>query len=462
MFNEFITKEETPLFTSGGFLVTGSMMVQEGMKDIWGTHDIFVREMPTCRNYLVFAGLEAVVDYLLNLRFDKVQLDYLKKGYNFPEPVMEYYRNFRFTGDLYAMPEGSLFFPHEPVIRITAPLIEAQIIERYILNSVMAYSVLTTKMSRFVQSIKKGTTTGVNFVRAHGPQASAIALRAAKSVGVDLAAMPIFGMRNNLEVEKGTVTHSFISSFATEEQALRTYSKYCRGSGLWLVDTYDPMKGLAIFIKVAQELKKQKKSFPNVIQFDSGDLVRQGKIARKKLDQAGLNSVKILYVSNLDEYKITKMYRRGMVADIIVGGEELTTSPDAPKLGFVSKLGEMINGQTVIPKMKLSEGKVSYPGKKQVFRKTKNEKYFEDVVGLDDEKIRGKKMLIPIMKKGRLVYKLPFLKKINHYYNAECKKFNSPLFAVSRRVVYPVRISPALKLLTKSTKKAIQKAHYEL
>ncbi|MFA6214998.1 MAG: nicotinate phosphoribosyltransferase [Patescibacteria group bacterium] len=462
MFNEFITQEELSLFTSGGFIATGGMMVSEGMQNLWGTHDIFVREMPACRNYLVFAGLEPVVDYLLNLKFDQAQLEYLKKGYNFSDEVMEYYRNFRFTGDLYAMPEGSLFFPYQPVMRICAPLIEAQIIERYVLNAVMAYSVLTTKMSRFVHSVKPGITTGVNFIRAHGPQASAIALRAAKSVGVDLAAMPIFGLRNNLEVEKGAVTHSFISSFATEEQALRVFSKYCRGRGLWLLDTYDSMKGLAIFIKVAKELKKQKKPFPNMIQFDSGDLVKQSKIARKKLDQAGLKEVKIILISNLDEYKITKMYKQGMIADVVVGGEELTTSPDAPKLGFVSKLSEMIDGSAVIPKMKLSEGKLSYPGKKQVFRQTKDGKYFRDIVGLDEEKISGKKLLMPIIKKGKLVCKLPALQKINQHYQAECKKFSPALFAVNQRVKYSSEISPALKSLAQKTKLAIAKAHYEL
>lgn len=462
MFNELVTKEDLTFFTSGAYFILGAIQFQEKRKDIWVTYDLLIRGMPQNRNYLVFAGLENIIDYLTNFKLNKEQLDYLKRSYQFPPAVMAYYKKMRFRGDMWAMPEGTLFFPYEPVIRITAPIIDSQIIERYLENTFMAYSVLASKFSRFVHAVGKETKSGINFTRSHGIGAASIALRAAQIVGVQLATLPYSSLKYRLKPESGGTTHAFISSFPTEEQALRTYCKYCRGIGWWLVDTYDTKKGTEIYIKVVLELKKKGKPFPSHVILDSGNLAEDSKMVRKLLDQAGLKEAKIMLVSNLDEYKITKMNKQHPCVDIYVGGEELTTSPDAPKLGVVYKMAEIQQGGKVIPKMKLSIDKISYPGRKQVFRQFKNGKYCQDIIGLEKEKIAGKKLLVPIIEKGKLIYQLPFLDKINQYYRAECKKFNPSLFAINRQVKYPVKISPALRFLTKKTKLEIQKAHHEL
>lgn len=436
-----------------------SMYVQEGMVDISGTFDVYVRNMPANRNYLVFGGLEPLVDYLTNFKFTPDQISYLKKAYNLPMPVVDYFKNFRFSGDIWSMPEGSIFFPGEPVIRIKATIIEAQLIERYLLNTVIAYTVFSSKMSRFVNSVKKGVKTGVNFTRAHGPQASLICLRSAKAVGLDITACPIFSMRNKQGGEKFTVTHSFITSFATEEQALRTYAKYSSNGSLWLLDTYDSTNGLKTYIKVAKELKRAGKPYPDTIMFDSGDLAKQTKIARKKLDQSGLKNVKLILVSNLDEYKVKKLYSQGAVGDLVIGGEELTTSPDAPKLEFVSKLAEIIDQGRVIPKMKLSSEKLSYPGRKQVFRRTKNGLYLSDIVALEGEKVEGKKLLRHVIKNGKLIVKLPSIEKISKFHRQELAKFKKNISNIEKKFVYPVKLSQGLQKLTQETIQEIKNSH---
>ncbi|MFA6214999.1 MAG: nicotinate phosphoribosyltransferase [Patescibacteria group bacterium] len=461
MFDEFVEKEDLPFYTSGACFVLGSIYFQEGMKDLWVTYDVFVRDLPENRNYLVFSGLENIIHYLLDYKLTKDQLSYLKKSYGFPPAVMKYYRQLRFSGNVWAMPEGSLFFANEPVMTISAPIIEAQLIERFIINRVMVYTVLASKISRFVIAAGQ-VSCGLNYTRAQGIEASNISLRSAKIVGAKMASIPYISQKHKLKPDSGGTTHAYISSFPTEEAALRTYAKYCRGKGLWLLDTYDAKKGLDIFIKVASELKKKKKFYPPYVLFDSGDLVKQSKVARKLLDRTNLKDVKIMLLSNLNEHRVKKMNQQGAAADYYVAGEELTTSPDAPKLSVVYKLSEVIKNGQPIPKMKLSVGKVSLPGKKQVFRQIKNGRYSKDIVGLEAEKIKGQRLLLPMIEKGKLRYNLPTPEEINRRYEKERKKFFSNLFSISHKTSYQVKISPELAKLTQKTKKTIYKVHYDL
>jgi nicotinate phosphoribosyltransferase len=219
MANDFITSKDLPLFTSGGRLSMGAVFVKDKQTSLLGTYDLFIRELPEKRNYFVFAGLENVIEFLLNLRFTEQHLKYFKKVYGFDDEVLEYYRNFRFTGDLEAMPEGTLCFPNEPLIRITAPLPEGMMIEQYILNTIMLQTMQASKLAR-VMSVVGNKNFGITFSRTHGVDAAMKAVRVAKIVGVQLAALPCAAMKyKSYKPEGGVLAHYFIQSYPDEISA---------------------------------------------------------------------------------------------------------------------------------------------------------------------------------------------------------------------------------------------------
>ena len=458
MINDLLTKEDLILFTSGTRFTLGSIYLQEGFKDVVANFDLFVRDMPQKRNYLVFAGLEHVVDFLLNLKFTPAQLQWLKRTYDFPPAVMDYYKKFRFTGNLYAMPEGNLFFPNEPVIRVVAPIIEAQMLEIYLTNTVFLQTILASKLSRFVNAAK-GMHTVLGFNRSYGIDVAMKMDRIGQIIGIGEPCVAITSFRNpKIATWSYSTFHHFISAFDSELDAFRAHFKHSLDRGSILVDTYNITRGIKNFIIVAKEMKKATgKKTPKAIFIDSGDLCELSFKARKMLDEAGFQKTKIIAVSNLDEYKVLKMVRSRAPIDTCGGTTNILTPIDAPVLEVVYKLTEIEKNGQRIPKMKLSSKKISLPGRKQVFRIEKHGQYIGDVIGLENEKIRGKKLLVPYIKNGKLVRKLPSLEEIHKYYEREKKKFKRELFAIDKKVKYPVEISAELNKMTAQTKKQIQK-----
>lgn len=453
MINDFITKEDLMFFTSAGRFTMASVYFQCGQKNTIATFDLLIREMPSCRNYFVFCGLEHVVDYLLNFKFTNEQLALIQKSFHFPKPVFNYFKNLRFTGNVHAMPEGTICFPNEPLIRITAPIIEGELIEQYLANATMLQTMLASKLSRVVNAAR-GKEIGLAFIRAHGVEPAVKAVRAGKIVGVQKIGLPISAMRYKVPLVPGSTFHHFFQSFDSEVEAFETYAKYCPGKGWMLVDTYDTIGGIKRLIEVSK--KYGKNSFKGIM-LDSGDLLKLSKKARKMLDKVGLKETKIMVLSNLEEYKIDKMARQNAPVDMYAGATEVITSADAPKLEVVYKLSEVCKNKSCWqPKMKLSTKKMSLPGRKQVYRMIKNGNYVYDIIGLENEEINGKKLLIPIIKNGKLVNKYPGLKQMHEYYKSEAKKFDKNLFSINRKINYPVQISPALKSLIKETKKKIK------
>lgn len=459
MNDDMLKQEDLSFFVSGASFILGSIYFEIGRRKDIATYDLYVRDLPECRNYLVFAGLNSIVNYLLNFKFTDEQIEFMKKSYNFSPKVINYYKNFRFSGDVEAMPEGSISFANEPVIRITAPIIEAQMIERYLINTVMVNTVLASKLSRFVHAAG-GKKTGINFTRSQGVQAALIGLRAAKMVGVEVAALPYASLKYGFRPENGSVTHAFVTSFSSEEEALRTYCQYCNNKGMWLSDSYNITRGIKTFARVVSELKKQNKPYPPILNIDSGNLTKESKFVRRVLDSSGLQDIQILLMANLNEYKVDKMQKEKAKADIYSGGTELMTSPDAPKLEVVYKMAQLTKGKKNIPTMKLSVNKLSLPGKKQVYRIIEDRKYQYDVIGLENEKIDNcEKLLKPIIRKGKLITKMPNLEDINKHYLSGIKKFDKSLLEINKKITYPVKISNTLRKLAEDTKEKIEKVH---
>ncbi len=457
MVNDFITREDLPLFTSGTRFTIASVFFEAGIEDSIATFDLYVRGMPRTRNYYVFAGLEHVVDYIRNLTFTAAQLAWIKRSFKFGKREMDYFRSFRFTGDVWAMPEGTVFFPDEPIIRVSAPIIEAQFVEMYVINAVYLQTILASKISRLVAAAS-GKRVIIGYNRSYGTDAAMKSSRINEILGVSNA-LSAYHFKNKTHVFSASTYHYLIKAFENERDAFRAYLKHMRGRGFVLIDTYDSIQGIKNFIAVAKELEKEGIT-PIGIELDSGDLYRLSVQARKMLDRAGFTRAQIFAVSNLDEFKVARLEKRTAPIDVYAGTTGILTPEDAPILELVYKLSEIRAGKSVIPKMKTSTKKLSLPGRKQVFRVSKRGEYVHDVIGLEGERILGaQKLLQPIIKNGKLVKKLPSIQSIGAHYQREQKKFDAQLFNVNRRVRYPVKISPALRELTNKTKRDIRKHH---
>ena len=457
MINDYVNKKDFPMFNALSRLIMGAVYLKEKMDKHWATFDLFIREMPPVRNYFVFAGLEHIIDYLLNFKFTSEHLSYFKKTCQFEPRILNYYKNFKFTGELYAMPEGTIFFPNEPILRITAPIIEASIVECFLLNQVMLQVMIASKISRIMTACQD-KTLAVTFTRAHGIDASMKGMRCAYIVGVDNLPMALASMKYDFEPETGVTPHYFVTSFPDEISAFRSYTKHFPDRGLVMVDTYNTIQGVKNAIIVAKELEKTGQKFRGIA-LDSGDLLKLSIKARKMLDKAGLNYVQIIGMGNLDEYKIDKLVKQGAKIDMYAGVTEMLTSCDYPKLEVVYKLSEICDDKGCwIPKMKLAKNKISLPGRKQVYRIKKKGCYQKDIIGLADEKIpNSQKLLLPIIRNGKLVYRLPSLEKIRKFYFSEKQKFASNLFDIYKEFDYPVKISSKLQELVNKTRKQILK-----
>lgn len=353
------------------------------------------------------------------------------------------------------MPEGTIFFPGEPIIRITAPIIEAQLIEMFLINNVMLQTNLFSKIVRF-QDAANGKEVVMGFNRSLGADVAMKSTRINKILGIKTS----FALYDYLHGDKppfsvGTF-HYFLMAFPSELEAMRAYMKSTKGKGYVLVDTYDFREGLENFISAAKELERRGYRSAG-IQLDSGDLYRQSIEARRRLDAAGLTYCKIFIMSNLDEWKVDRLEKRRAPADVYAGVTELLNLTDSPSLEVVYKLCEIIESGRVSPKFKLSSQKMSLPGRKQVFRRMKHGEYCSDTIGLQEERLPGKALLQPIFKSGKCIYKIPTLRELAQYFRFEKARFSERLFDVGKKSSYKVDISPGLSRLVKKMKR--QRTH---
>jgi len=418
--------------------------------------DLFVRDLPLNRNYLLVSGLSDIIDFVSNLKFSKIALDYLKTKKLFSQDFLDYLKNFRFKGDLWALPEGELCFANEPILRVEANIIEAQILEGFLLNTINLQTMLASKASRIVIAAKDKQLYDFSLRRTQGQDAAIKAARCSYIAGFSGTSNVLAGFLYNIPVV-GTMAHSFVMSFPKEIESFLAYSNCFPEKTILLVDTYNTEKGIKNAIKVGLQLKKRGFRLLG-IRLDSGDIVSLAKKARQMLDRAGLNYVKILASGNLDEYKIEKILKSQPPIDSFGVGTHMGTSSDSPYLDVIYKLSQVsYDKKKFLPTMKLSQRKSNYPGRKQIYRiKDKDGIFLRDILGLEEEKIKGIPLLRKVIDKGKIVYRSPNLEKIKEYALENLSYLSFSYKDINKKVVYPVIISKGLDKLTKDLKKNLK------
>jgi nicotinate phosphoribosyltransferase len=361
------------------------------------TFDLFVRELPRERNFLISCGLEQALDYLENLRFEDESITYLRSLDMFNEGFLNYLETLRFTGSVHAIAEGDLVFPGEPLLRVTAPLIEAQVVETFLLNCVIFQTMIASKAARVQIACGDQTTfVDISLRRDHGADAALKAAPASYVGGASATSNVLAGKLWGIPVS-GTMAHSYIMAFEDELAAFRSFARDFPDRAVLLIDTFDVEEGARRAAQVARELAEEGVALAGV-RIDSGDLAELSRSVRKILDDAGLKETKIFLSGDLDEYRIKALRDEGAPVDAFGVGTQLGTSGDAPWLGGVYKLV----AEKDEPKIKLSTGKVTLPGKKQVHRFYSGDHCERDVVALEEEDIGGgRPVLVEVVRDGR-------------------------------------------------------------
>ena len=433
--------------------------LHHGMQNSRACFDLFYRRQGEMTAYTLAAGLEQAIEYIRDLHFSDEDVDYLRSVGCFDEEFLAYLRDLRFTGDIWAVPEGTVVFPMEPILRVTAPIIEAQLVETTLLNIIGHQTLIATKAARVVHAAGDGAVLEFGLRRAQGPDAGIYGARAAMIGGCRSTSNVLTGELFGAPVS-GTHAHSWVMSFPDELTAFRAYAEVFPANCLLLVDTYDTLgSGVPNAITVFRELRA-KGYEPVGIRLDSGDLAFLSRQARKMLDEAGFPNAKIAASSDLDEEVIWDLKAQGAAIDVWGVGTRLITSKDNPALGGVYKLCAHEENGEFIPRIKISENpaKVTNPGIKQVFRFYDNEsgKALADLIALADEDFssgepltifhpehtwkrttlenyHARPLLVPIFEGGRQVYDSPKLADIAKYAQSELdtlweeyKRLNNP------------------------------------
>jgi len=426
----------------GGYFVTGK-------KDQWANFDFFFRKVPDDGGFCIAAGLEQVIDYIENIEFTEDDIAYLQTLGLFPADVLGYLRKLRFTGDLYAVPEGTVIFPNEPIIRVTAPLPEAQFIESALLNIMNFQTLIATKAARVCVAAEGDPVVEFGLRRAHGPDAALGAARASFIGGAMGTSNLLAGRMLGIPV-RGTIAHSWIESFPSELEAFQAYANVYPKGCLLLVDTYDTLRsGVPNAIQVGRELRDTGKGQLIGVRLDSGDLAYLSKQSRGMLDENGFEQTKIIASSDLDEWLIESLKKQEAKIDIWGVGTRLVTSYSCPALGGVYKLTAIAENGKMVPKIKRSDNpeKITDPGVKNLVRYHDESGMMRgDVLFLEDERPDSDKpvrafhpvfphiykvypphferveLCIPIFINGKRVYDTPPLREIqeNTKKNLDC------------------------------------------
>ncbi len=409
--------------------------------------DLFIRRFPSNRSYFIFAGLERVLKYLEGLHFDDSQIVYLSQQ-GFSADFLRYLKDFRFTGEVWAMPEGSVVFPEEPLIRVTAPMIEAQIAETFLLNAVNVQTMLATKASGVVFAAREKPVVEFGLRRSQGTDAGMEATRCSYLAGCSGTSNVLAAMKYAIPVF-GTMAHSYVMFFSSETEAFQAFAQAFPGNAVFLIDTYDSLAGAKNAASVATEARKQGIRISGV-RLDSGDLNGLSRKVRSILDEHGLQDVQIFASGDLDEYKIEKLLRDGARIDSFGVGTRMSTSSDRPYVDVVYKLSAKLENGEFVPVMKLSRGKATLPGIKQVFRFCDGKRrYVKDVVALTDEQIQGEPMLTRVMKEGKTTHDSPKLPDIRELVRDNMLKLPDRYKRLRKAPRYPVRLSPKLLSIRK-------------
>lgn len=420
------------------------------------TFDLFVRSLPPNRSFLVACGLEKCLKFLEGFSFGLSGIDFLRKKAIFKDDFLDYLKGLRFTGSVYALPEGTVFFPNEPILRVSAPILEAQIMESYLLNTINVATTLCSKASRVVLAAGKRGVYDFSLRRTQGCSAALAASRSSYIAGCSGTSNTLGSALYDIPTV-GTMAHSFVMSFKSELESFRAYASTFPDNTTLLVDTYNYATGIENAITVGRELASKGYRL-KAIRLDSGDLVKISRSARAMLDKAGLAYVKIFASGNLDEYKIDKLIDKGARIDSFGVGTNMGVSSDAPYLDVIYKLSQIDDARGgAKPVMKLSKDKITYPGKKQVFRVCDKKGFYgKDIIGLEGEAVKGKPLLVKVMERGKIKSPLPSLEKIRDFARNNIGCLAARYKKLTQAERYPVSLSKGLsELIAKVRSRAI-------
>ncbi|MEX1081539.1 MAG: nicotinate phosphoribosyltransferase [Halofilum sp. (in: g-proteobacteria)] len=428
------------LFTDLYELSMAQVYVAEGL-DAPADFELFFRQLGDERGYVLAAGLETVLAWLEAFAFADAEIDFLRSLGYFSESFLEWLAALRFTGDVDAMPEGTAVFPNEPLLRVRAPIAQAQILETRILNALHYESLVMTKAARMVEAAGGRGVVDFGARRAHGTDAAVAAARGAWIAGCGGTSNMIAGQRFGLPVV-GTMAHSYIESYADEETAFRTFAAHYPETTL-LVDTYDTRTGVLRVIRLAQTLGDDFRV--RAIRIDSGDLATLSREARRMLDEAGLNQVRIMVSGGLSEHRIASLVADGAPIDGFGVGTDLVVSRDSPTLDFAYKLVAYEDE----PRLKSSSGKATLPGRKQVYRQWRAGAMAGDTIATEAESAPGEPLLQPVMRAGQRLQPAESLAALRRRAQAQREALPAALRRLSpAQSQYPVSVGDQLQRLT--------------
>jgi len=429
----------SPLLTDFYQLTMMQAYYDHGMEDE-AVFEFFVRKLPAQRKFFVACGLEQVIEYLETVRFSEADIEFLRRDGRFNENFLQRIAEFRFTGSVHAMPEGTLFFTDEPIIRVTAPLPIAQLVETRIINILQFQSMIASKAVRMKQIMPEKMLIDYGLRRSHGAEAGLLAARASYIAGFTGTATVSAGLEFSIPVY-GTMAHSFIQSHLSERRAFTDFAHSHPNNTVLLLDTYDTIQATHKVVELAREFASHNIKIKGV-RLDSGDMVELSKQVRQILDDGGLNEVAIFASGNLDEYELQRYRDEEAAVDGFGIGTKMNTSADAPYMDCAYKLVEYA-GQG---RRKLAQNKSTWAGRKQVFRSyDKDGTMAGDVMGLEHEHHPGEQLIKPVMAHGRRLGQLPTLDQTRTYLLEQLKTIPPHLLPDAREEFrYPVRQSAEL------------------
>ncbi|MBD7909970.1 nicotinate phosphoribosyltransferase [Clostridium cibarium] len=452
-------------------LTMGNGYLEKGLQDRIAYFDMFFRRVPDGGGYCIMAGVEELIEYLSSLAFSDDDIKYLRNKNMFSEEFLTYLKNFKFSCDVWAVPEGNPVFPNEPLVTVRGPIIQAQFVETMILLTVNHQTLIATKANRICRAANERPVMEFGSRRAQGYDGAIYGARAAVIGGCSSTACTISDKLFNIPAV-GTMAHSWVQLFDTEYEAFRSWAEIYPDNCVLLIDTYNVIKsGLPNAIKVFDEILKPQGIRPAGIRIDSGDITYLTKRCRKMLDDAGYTDCKIVISNSLDEYIIRDVLEQGACIDSFGVGERLITAKSEPVFGGVYKLSAIEKDSSIIPKIKISENdeKITNPGFKKVVRifDKENHMALADVLTLHDEEINEnevlelfnpvhtwkrkkltnfytKDLLIPIFKEGQLVYNSPTVLEIKEFAKKETEKIWPEVLRFENPHTYYVDLSDKL------------------
>lgn len=430
-------------------LTMGQAYFQQEMHDT-AVFELFTRSLPSSRRFLIAAGLAQVVEYLETLRFEARELEYLASLGSFQPAFLDYLGKLRFTGSLHAMPEGTACFAEEPILRVTAPMIQAQLVESRILNILHFQTVIASKAVRCVLAAAGRKVIDFGMRRAHEADAALYAARSAYLAGFRATATVEAGRLFGIPLS-GTMAHSFVQAHEREEDAFRHFVASYRGEATLLVDTYDTRRATEVVGSLARELAtRNAPGRIRAIRIDSGNLAQDARAARAILDQHLCHDIRIVLSGGLDEHSVAALVRANVPADAFGIGTSLDASTDAPTLDMVYKLQEYAGKA----RRKRSPGKETWPGTKQVFReRDATGRILRDQIGLADEGLAGEPLLVPVLSAGQRIAALPTLLESRERCARQLSELPPELCGLetgSSDADFPIMISAGLRALTSS------------